>query len=154
MNPPPDNVISLCEMIRHCTLCPRCCGVDRTGEELGACGIGSEAVVYSIGPHFGEEPILVGLGGSGTIFFSGCNLDCVFCQNAEISHDSTGRRSSPRLLAETMLQLEHTGCENINFVTPTHVAHAVVEAIWQARKGGLTVPVVYNCGGYYRMCFL
>ncbi len=148
MQPPPDNVVSLCEMIRHCALCPRRCGVDRTGEELGACGIGSEAVVYSAGPHFGEEPVLVGLGGSGTIFFSGCNLDCVFCQNAEISHDSTGRRSSPRQLAETMLQLGRSGCENINFVTPTHVAHAVTEAIWRAREGGLTVPIVYNCGGY------
>ena len=135
-------------MIRRCALCPHRCGADRSGEELGACGIGSEAVIYSAEPHFGEEPVLVGLGGSGTIFFSGCNLDCLFCQNADISHHSAGRRVSPQQLAETMLQLERLGCENINFVTPTHVAHTLAEAIWRARGGGLTVPIVYNCGGY------
>ena len=104
--------------------------------------------VDSTGPHFGEEPVLVGHGGSGTIFFSGCNLDCVFCQNSEISHRATGKQVTSAQLASMALNLERSGCVNVNFVTPTHVLHAVAEAVWLARAMGLTVPVVYNCGGY------
>ncbi len=158
-------------MLAHCTLCPRACGVDRTAGKLGACRVGAEAVVASAGPHFGEEPVLVGGGGSGTIFFAGCNLDCVFCQNHDISHpgfegrlrsrkrggsagrepdpaESGGHRVKPEQIAELALRLQRGGCENINFVTPTHVSHAVAEAIAIARSRGLAVPVVYNCGGY------
>jgi len=104
--------------------------------------------VASAGPHFGEEPVLVGKGGSGTVFFSGCSLDCVFCQNDDISHGVSGQKASPAQIAATAMRLAGTGCVNINFVTPTHVAHAVAQAIALIREGGCTVPVVYNCGGY------
>jgi len=144
----PENVLRLRRMLRRCELCPRRCGVDRTRGETGACRIGAEAVLTSAGPHFGEERVLVGRGGSGTIFFAGCNLDCVFCQNADISHASDGRRVSAEELAEAALALRRAGCENINFVTPTHVAHAVAEAIVLLRRGGCGAPAVYNAGGY------
>ncbi|HDZ20736.1 hypothetical protein LCGC14_0431710 [marine sediment metagenome] len=146
-----DNVHQLRELIRDCGLCPRACGVDRTAGQVGACRIGERAVVVSAGAHFGEEAVLVGRGGSGTIFFAGCNLDCVFCQNADISHSDRGRAVTAEQLAEMMLGLQRDGCENVNVVTPTHVAHAVAEAIAIARSGGLSVPVVYNCGGYERV---
>lgn len=105
-------------------------------------------VVSSVGPHFGEESVLVGSGGSGTIFFAGCNLGCVFCQNFDISHRRHGRRMSIERLAQSMLELQDYGCSNINFVTPTHVIPAITAAIELARKDGLTVPTVYNTGGY------
>ncbi len=135
-------------VIRECTLCPRECRVDRAAGKTGACRIADLARVASYGPHFGEEPVLVGRGGSGTIFFSGCNLDCVFCQNADISHTTAGRAMPPDQIAALALALAERGCENINFVTPTHVAHAVAEAIVLARNDALAVPTVYNCGGY------
>ena len=144
----PENVRLLRERISPCGLCPRRCGVDRPGGQVGSCRIGAEAVVASAGPHFGEEPVLVGRGGSGTIFLAGCNLACVFCQNAEISHSADGRTLLPGQIASVALRLEASGCENINLVTPTHVAHALAEAVATAREAGLTVPVVYNCGGY------
>jgi len=144
----PENISRLRQLIRDCTLCPRCCRVDRTAGEVGACRIGEKAVVASAAPHFGEEPVLVGRGGSGTIFFSGCNLDCVFCQNCDISHTTDGQAASPQQIADLAIRLQASGCENVNFVTPTHVAHAVAEAIAVARSRGLTVPIVYNCGGY------
>ena len=144
----PGNIQRLWEIIRDCTLCPRNCHVDRTAGKVGACRIGAQAVVASAGPHFGEEPVLVGRGGSGTIFFSGCNLACVFCQNWDISHTTDGEPCAPEQIARMALALERGGCENVNFVTPTHVAYAVAEAVWRARAAGLTVPIVYNCGGY------
>ena len=100
------------------------------------------------GPHFGEERVLVGRGGSGTIFFQGCNLACVFCQNHDISQQDGGEPMQAADLAELMLQLQARGCENVNLVTPTHVAHAAAEAIALARGCGLRLPTVYNCGGY------
>jgi len=135
-------------MIIDCTLCPRPCGVDRTAGEIGACGAGPEAVVASAGPHFGEEPQLVGAGGSGTIFLAGCNLHCAFCQNSDISRHLSGHVMSPQQIAELAVGLAARGCANINFVSPSHVAHAVAAAIVIARVGGLDVPIVYNCGGY------
>ena len=144
----PPNVLRLGREIRRCGLCPRKCGVDRQAGQIGACRIASRAVVASAGPHFGEEPCLVVGGGSGTIFFSGCNLACVFCQNADISQAAEGSPQTPGQIAEIALGLQQRGCGNINFVTPTHVAHAVAEAVVRARAGGLTVPTVYNCGGY------
>ena len=144
----PENIVKLKETLRDCTLCPRNCHVDRTAGKVGACRIGATAVVASAGPHFGEEPVLVGRGGSGTIFFSGCNLACVFCQNWDISHTTDGEPREADEIAKIALGLQRRGCENINFVTPTHVAHAVAEAVWLARAAGLTVPIVYNCGGY------
>lgn len=101
-----------------------------------------------MGPHFGEESVLVGGGGSGTIFFAGCNLGCVFCQNFDISHNRAGRKTTIEQLAEAMLGLQEYGCSNINFVTPTHVVAAITAAIELARDAGLKLPTVYNTGGY------
>ncbi|MCJ7543276.1 MAG: radical SAM protein [Phycisphaerae bacterium] len=144
----PGNIHRLHEIIRDCTLCPRNCHVDRTAGRIGTCRIGAQAVVASAGAHFGEEPVLVGHGGSGTIFLAGCNLGCVFCQNWDISHTDEGEPCTPERIARMALALQRGGCENINFVTPTHVAFAIAEAIWRGRAAGLTVPIVYNCGGY------
>jgi putative pyruvate formate lyase activating enzyme len=130
-----------------CRLCPRNCGVDRS-EEAGFCLAGPLPHVSQAGPHHGEEPVLSGRHGSGTIFLSGCNLHCLFCQNHDISSCITGREMTAEEVARTALVLESRGCHNINFVTPTHHADVLAEAIGIARAGGLTVPVVYNCGGY------
>jgi putative pyruvate formate lyase activating enzyme len=135
-------------MMSPCTLCPRQCKVHRDQGQTGFCGIGELPVVSSVGPHFGEESVLVGHGGSGTIFFAGCNLGCIFCQNYEISHYRHGREVSIEQLAQFMLDLQEQGCININFVTPTHVIPVIIAAITLARKQGLAVPTVYNCGGY------
>jgi len=136
-------------LMRPCRLCPRACGVDRAAGERGFCGAGARAVVASAAPHFGEEPCLVGSGGSGTIFLAGCNLGCAFCQNEDISRNAAGGREMDAAeVAGLMLGLESRGCENINFVTPTHFAPALAEAIVEARGRGLGVPIVWNCGGY------
>ncbi len=137
--------------LRECRICPRECGVDRLAGETGYCGVGAEAVVASRGPHFGEEPPLVGRGGSGTIFFSGCSLRCIFCQNSDISHQVVGVPAAPEALARMMLELQRIGCHNVNFVTPTQVTPHILKAIRLARQGGLTVPTVYNCGGYEKV---
>jgi len=131
-----------------CEVCPRRCRVNRLAGEVGFCGTGDEALVSSVGPHFGEEDVLVGHGGSGTIFLAGCNLGCIFCQNSEISHGREGRPCTPEVIAGLMLRLELHGCHNINFVTPTHVTPQLMQAILIARAKGLRVPIVYNCGGY------
>ena len=131
-----------------CTLCPRACGADRPGGRTGHCGVAALPLVASVGAHFGEEPCLVGSGGSGTIFLSGCNLLCAFCQNDDISHGLAGRPSTPQQIAGAMLALQRRGCENVNFVTPTHVTPWLMDAVRIARLDGLTAPVVYNCGGY------
>ena len=143
-----DRVKQALALMESCALCPRRCGVNRLRGETGFCGIGARPVVASAGPHFGEEPPLVGQGGSGTIFFSGCNLGCVFCQNYDISHLRSGSEVTAERLVRLMLQLESGGCHNINFVTPTHVMPHVLDAVHQARKEGLASPIVYNCGGY------
>lgn len=133
-----------------CTLCPRRCGVDRLAGERGFCHTGEYAEVASFGPHFGEESVLVGEHGSGTIFFCGCNLTCVFCQNYDISHPEPGSCEvvdSVRL-GGAMAELERQGCHNINFVTPSHVIPQILAALPHAIEAGLTVPLVYNCGGY------
>jgi putative pyruvate formate lyase activating enzyme len=138
----------LWDYMNPCTLCPRRCKVRRSEGQIGFCGIGCLPVVSSVGPHFGEESILVGPGGSGTIFFAGCNLGCIFCQNYDISHLRYGHQMTIEQLAQSMLELQNLGCININFVTPTHVIAAVAAAIELARKDGLTIPTVYNSGGY------
>jgi putative pyruvate formate lyase activating enzyme len=122
--------------------------VDRTAGKKGSCGVGAAPLVTSAGPHFGEEPELVGRGGSGTIFLGGCNLHCLFCQNADISQRAVGRPTEPEELALLMLELERTGCENVNLVTPTHFAPPLARAVCIAREKGLRVPLVWNCGGY------
>ena len=136
------------ELLSPCQLCPRQCLAKRMEGNAGFCRIGETAVVSSAGPHFGEESCLVGAGGSGTIFLAGCNLGCVFCQNYDISHHARGHPQSPEAIAETMMGLAELGCENINFVTPTHVAPQLMAAIDMARRRGLTKPIVWNCGGY------
>ncbi|MFO8008010.1 MAG: radical SAM protein [Candidatus Brocadiia bacterium] len=148
MQPSEQAVRQAYELVAPCRVCPRLCRVDRPAGEKGFCGIGGTPLVASAGPHFGEEPPLVGSGGSGTIFLAGCNLLCVFCQNYDISHGRAGRPTEPARIARTMLALEQRGCENINFVTPTHVAPWLMGAVRRARLDGLAVPIVYNCGGY------
>jgi putative pyruvate formate lyase activating enzyme len=142
------NVAKLWEMMNPCVICPRNCRIYRSKGEIGFCGIGDMPVVSSQGPHFGEESVLVGNGGSGTIFFAGCNLGCVFCQNYDISHFRQGQPITINELAEFMLDLQSYGCSNINFVTPTHVAPAIAAGIEVAGKKGLNLPTVYNSGGY------
>jgi putative pyruvate formate lyase activating enzyme len=131
-----------------CEICPRRCRVNRLQDERGFCRTGRLARVASYSPHFGEEAPLVGHRGSGTIFFSGCNLACVFCQNYDISQLDQGEEISAETLAKMMLALQEAGCHNINFVTPTHIVPQILEALVLAREDGLKVPLVYNSGGY------
>lgn len=140
-----DRAISILE---RCRLCPRECGVNRVAGEMGVCRTGREALVSSAHSHFGEEAPLVGKRGSGTIFFSGCSLKCLFCQNYEISHLAQGDETTAGRLAFLMLRLQEMGCHNINLVTPTHVVPQMLEALELAAKGGLRLPIVYNTGGY------
>lgn len=135
-------------LMNPCRLCPRECKVNRLEDELGVCSVGKNAVVSSYTPHFGEEPPLVGRGGSGTIFMAGCNLKCVFCQNYDISHLVHGQAVSVEKIAQFMLALQDRGCHNINFVTPTHVIPQILDSLKIAIEQGLNVPLVYNCGGY------
>jgi len=134
--------------LKACDLCPRDCGVNRREGETGVCGVGNQAWVNSYGPHFGEEDPLRGRQGSGTIFFSGCNLSCLYCQNAEISQKVSGSEISEEVLADIMLELENRGAHNINLVSPTHVVAQIVKAIYIAAQRGLRLPIVYNTGGY------
>jgi len=143
-----DTVRRLWERMNPCVLCPRNCRVHRSKGQRGFCGITDMPVVSSVGPHFGEESMLVGKGGSGTIFFAGCNLGCIFCQNYDISHHRQGREMTIEQLVQAMLELQRYGCININFVTPTHVIAPIIAAIELARTKGLTLPTVYNTGGY------
>jgi len=136
------------ELMRGCILCPRECYADRLSGETGFCRTGRKAIVASTHPHFGEEAPLVGMGGSGTIFFSSCNLLCTFCQNFDISHAITGNRVRPEELATMMLGLQRRGCHNINFVTPSHVVPQILEGLIPAVERGLHIPLVYNTGGY------
>ncbi len=138
----------LYELLEACRLCPNECYIDRRFEDKGNCRSGYLPIVSSYAPHYGEEPPLVGRFGSGTIFLTNCNLDCKFCQNYDISHLGSGREVTIEQLAEMMLSLQKRGCHNINFVTPTHFAPQIVDALIIAREKGLEVPIVYNCGGY------
>jgi len=132
----------------RCGVCPRLCRVDRLHDVKGLCRIGRTAVVASHFAHFGEENCLRGWNGSGTIFFSGCNLRCVFCQNHDISWEVCGERVSPQRLAQMMLELQDKGCHNINFVTPEHVVPQILEALPPAIDAGLRLPIVYNTSSY------
>ncbi|WP_408956186.1 radical SAM protein [Natroniella sp. ANB-PHB2] len=136
------------QILKNCKLCPHHCQVDRTQDELGYCKTGKEIKVASFGPHFGEEPPLVGQRGSGTIFFSSCNLRCIYCQNYDTSHQQQGELINTRELAEIMISLQRQGCHNINFVTPSHMIHTLLAATLEACKLGLEIPLVYNSGGY------
>ena len=136
------------DLARECRLCPRECGVNRLEGEPGTCQITHSPTYSSVNLHHGEEPPISGYRGSGTIFLTGCNLHCLFCQNYPISQLRHGVRSSVQDLAEQMLWLQSKGAHNLNFVTPTHQAHTIFEALGYACEAGLRIPIVYNCGGY------
>ncbi len=133
---------------KPCKVCPRNCKVKRISNEKGVCKIGRYSVVSSFFAHMGEEDVLRGWNGSGTIFFSGCNLKCVFCQNWDISQNISGYEAKPRELARIMIYLQERGCHNINFVTPEHVVPQIMEAIPYAIEMGLRLPIVYNTSSY------
>ena len=144
------------EAYRNCSLCPRSCHVDRIAGERGRCGMGVLPVVARAGLHYWEEPCLSGTGGAGTVFFCGCGLGCVYCQNREISARSHTagalpagwRELTPKALSEVFLRLMRDGAHNIDLVTPDHFAPGIAGAIELARRGGLTVPIVWNSSGY------
>ncbi len=136
------------EFFEKCTLCPRACGARRNAGQKGACGMSASLRVARAALHMWEEPPISGTRGSGTVFFSGCPLSCVFCQNAEISHEADGKEIDVPRLAEIFLELQEKGAHNINLVTGTHFVPHIVSALDMAKTQGLTIPVLYNCGGY------
>ena len=135
-------------LLSSCRLCPRYCEIDRINGQEGFCKVGGRPMYSSYGPHYGEESPLVGTGGSGTIFLTGCNLGCIFCQNYDISHRMNGKKTDVEELAAIMLALQSRGCHNINFVTPSHQMPFLLAALELAAAGGLNIPEVWNCGGY------
>jgi putative pyruvate formate lyase activating enzyme len=143
-----ERLATLNRVLESCCLCPRRCGIDRTEDERGVCCVGRRAIVSSAQPHFGEERPLVGHSGSGTIFFAGCNLKCLFCQNYEISQMLAGAPVSAGELASLMIGLQERGCHNLNLVSPTHVVPQILEGLKAAVAGGFRLPIVYNTGGY------
>ena len=144
-----NRAVQAVQMLHSCQLCPRRCGINRLENETGFCRIGRLARVASFGPHFGEEAPLVGVHGSGAIFFAQCNLACVFCQNHEISqHGQDEAEMDATQLAKVMLKLQAQGVHNINLVSPSHVVPQILEALVLAAEQGLAIPLVYNSGGY------
>jgi putative pyruvate formate lyase activating enzyme len=143
-----EKTIKSLNLLEKCTLCPRKCGVNRMLNEKGFCQTGKHALVAVCTPHFGEEAPLVGTRGAGTIFFSFCNLKCVFCQNYHVSHNGEGKPVSDTELADMMMSLQQAGCHNINFVTPSHVVPQILCALEKAIEKGLTVPLVYDTSGF------
>jgi putative pyruvate formate lyase activating enzyme len=141
----------LTEQLTSCDCCPRDCKINRLEDQFGFCRVRDGTHVSHIGLHFGEEPPLSGTKGSGTIFFAGCNLRCVFCQNYQISQEfqhSYTRNLTIAELASEMLRLQDAGAHNINFVSPSHMIFQMAEAIQAAKRRGLTIPIVYNTNGY------
>ena len=145
-----DRIREVYAILEKCEICPRRCGVNRLDGEIGFCRAPEKVVVHSYNPHFGEELPLVGGRGSGTIFFSNCNLRCVFCQNWPIAHEGWGNEVSIEDLASMMLHLQTIGCHNINLVTPTHVMPHILDATRMAMQQGLRLPLCYNTSGYER----
>ena len=154
-----DSGKSLFASYDHCTLCPRNCGAERSAGKAGFCGMGSELRLSRVGLHMWEEPCLSGEKGSGTIFFTGCSLGCIFCQNHDISRRSgkstssipyarPGKVYSLEEFSDAMLKLQEMGAYNINFVTGSHYVPHIIEGVRLARKKGLSIPTLYNCGGY------
>ena len=132
-----------------CTLWPRSCGADRAAGQKGYCGVGGTKIKAARAAlHMWEEPCISGSQGSGTVFFSGCPLRCVYCQNRDIARAGAGKEITVERLSEIFLELQEKGAANINLVTPTHYTPEIVKAVAEARDGGLTLPIVYNCGGY------
>jgi len=142
------------KLMNPCFACPRACKAQRLKGEIGECGVGRFALVSSYGPHFGEEPVLVGRHGSGTVFFAGCNLRCVYCQNYEISQLRMGREVTPENLREIFLKIQRMGCHNLNLVTPSHVVPQILEALYIAVKEGFHLPLVYNTSSYDSLSIL
>jgi putative pyruvate formate lyase activating enzyme len=136
------------QILAQCTLCPRQCKVNRLKGELGFCKGGRDLAVASSGPHYGEEPPISGSNGSGAIFFTGCNIQCLFCQNYQISQQYAGHQIAIQELSSTMISLQKQGCNNINLVSPTHFVPQILEALLGAAAKGLTIPLVYNTNGY------
>jgi len=134
--------------LKNCMLCPRNCSVDRTANKIGFCKSSSKITVARVSLHYWEEPCISGKNGSGTVFFSGCNLKCVFCQNNAISHKGIGMDITNERLSEIFLEQQSKGAHNINLVTPTHFVPQIIEAIKIARNNGLMLPIVYNSSGY------
>lgn len=149
-----QRAVELAEELSSCTLCPRNCGVNRLEDEKGICKTGRKAMVSSYSAHFGEEKPLSGCYGSGTIFFTNCNLLCNFCQNYDISHLGRGVEVDDKQLAGMMMELQERGCHNINFVTPSHVVPQIISALVVAAGEGLTVPLVFNTGAYDKVSTL
>ena len=145
---------TLRQALRACTICAHRCGVDRMQDELGECRTGAKAWMSAAHAHFGEEAPLVGTHGSGTIFFTWCNLQCEYCANYEISAQGQGREVESEELAQTMLRLQQDGCHNINLVSPSHVVPQIVDALLIAVEKGLHIPLVYNTGGYDNLATL
>jgi len=143
-----QSILSCSELFRECRLCPRHCRVDRTKGEAGYCGLGPDIRIERAIAHHGEEPPISGVRGAGTVFLSSCNLRCLNCQNHQISHRVGGKRITPGELRSAMLTLQEQGCHNIEFVTPTPQLPRLLESLSEARSRGLTIPLVYNCGGY------
>ena len=135
-------------IFQKCEFCPHQCQVNRLADEQGRCGLGREIIISGQGPHHGEEAPLSGFRGSGTIFFSGCSLSCLYCQNYDISQLKRGRQVSTREIASIMLRLQQQGCHNINLVTPTHLIYQILAALYLACREGLNLPLVYNSSGY------
>ncbi len=135
-------------ILSACTLCPRECGVDRKKGEKGVCGASDTVRIAKAVPHFGEEPPVSGTNGSGTIFFSFCNLQCRFCQNYQISHEALGQDISEAALAREMISLQEKGCHNINLVSASHFLPQIINALCLAVEKGFCLPIVYNTNGY------
>lgn len=131
-----------------CTLCPRNCHANRAQNKLGFCGVGNEPVIARAALHMWEEPCISGTEGSGTVFFSGCNLGCIFCQNYDIAHKKNGKTISISRLSEIFLELQEKHANNINLVTPTHFIPQIAEALILAKRKGLSIPIIYNSSGY------
>lgn len=136
------------ERMKECMICPRKCDVDRISGETGYCGETSETRIARAALHFWEEPCISGDAGSGTVFFTGCSLRCVYCQNHDIAHKGKGREVSIERLSEIFLELQEKGALNINLVTPTHFSPQIIESIGSSRNKGLSIPIIYNTGGY------
>lgn len=137
-----------CKRLEACTLCPRVCRANRLKGEIGQCNVGRFALVSSFGPHFGEEQVLRGTQGSGTVFFAGCQMRCLFCQNYSISQLLDGHAVTPEQLAEIFLKVQRMGCHNLNLVTPSHVVAQILEALELAIPHGFRLPLVYNTSAY------
>ncbi len=141
-------IVKALSLLEKCSVCPRNCGVNRLQGEKGVCRLGKEILVSTASLHFGEEPPISGYRGSGTVFFTFCNLRCVYCQNYPISQQGEGYPISVEELAAEMLALQKKGAHNINLVTPTHLGPQIMAALLKAHEAGLQIPIVYNCGGY------